>query len=617
MKKLFWVILFFGVATQLEMKGQETNVFPTAEKLRPFSNKDVELTASWIKQREDLNVAWMESLEPDRLLHNFRVIAGLPSNAKPLEGWEAPHIGLRGHFVGHYLSTVAFLTERYTNTRLSHNLEYIVKELYKCQQANGNGYLSAFPETDFDVLETRFTGVWAPYYTYHKIMQGLLDVYIHTGNRKAYKMLEAMADYVEGRMSKLSSECIKQMMYTPQANPSNEMGGMNEVLYELYRISGNLKYLNLAGLFDPAWFLEPLVQHEDILSGLHSNTHIILVNGFAQRYEATRDEKYKAAIVNFWDILMRGHTYANGTSSGPRPVATTDTSRRAEHWGDPGYLCTLSREIAESCVTHNTQRLNSYLFTWTGDPRYADTYMNMFYNAVLPVQSTSTGAYVYNLPLGSPRHKKYLKENDFMCCSGSCIEAYSKLNSGIYYHDDSAIYVNQYIPSKVYWKERNVLLEQDGNFPKKPVVDFTLSIKRSEDFALKLFVPSWAEGVEVYVNEERQNVEANPSSFLKIERRWSNRDKVRVEFRYGFHLKTMPGKENMLALFYGPMMLAFETESEVILRDDKDKILKGLSKIDGKEGSFILRDGEKEYKLRPLFDIDGQSYGVYATIRNF
>ena len=90
-------------------------------------------------------------------------------------------------------------------------------------------------------------------------------------------------------------------------------------------------------------------------------------------------------------------------------------------------------------MTHNTQRLNASLFSWTGNPCYADVYMNMFYNAVLPVQSRSTGAYVYHLPLGSPRHKAYMADNDFKCCSGSCAEAFAKLNNGIYYHDDSAV----------------------------------------------------------------------------------------------------------------------------------------------------------------------------------
>ena len=272
-KRILSVLIGFGLC-QSGVWGNGKVESPSVVELRPFSGKDVELEASWIKQREDLDVAYLQSVEADRLLHNFRVTAGLPSLAKPLEGWESPGVGLRGHFTGHYLSALSVLAERYGDGWASQRLEYMVDELYKCQQAHGNGYLSAFPEKDFETLETRFTGVWAPYYTLHKILQGLLDAYTKTGNRKAYGMVEALAGYVEGRMSKLSPKRIERMMYTVEANPQNEAGAMNEVLYELYGISGNPKHLALAACFDPAWFLEPLVRNEDILAGLHANTHL-------------------------------------------------------------------------------------------------------------------------------------------------------------------------------------------------------------------------------------------------------------------------------------------------------------------------------------------------------
>jgi DUF1680 family protein len=607
-KTIFMLLLPFAHFT---LSGQNGAV------VEPFPNGDVVLTPSWVKQREDLNTRYLMSLDPDRLLHNFRINASLPSDAEPLEGWESPSVGLRGHFTGHYLSALSSLAGRYDDPRLGERLEYMIDELAKCQARFGNGYLSAFPERDFDTLETRFTGVWAPYYTYNKIMQGLLDTYVETGNRKAYDMVIGMADWIDGRMSKLSVETIERMMYTAQANPQNEMGAMNEVLYKLYKISGDPRHLALADMFDPEWFSAPLSEGEDILSGLHSNTHAALVNGFAQRWAITGEEKYRDAAVNYWEMLMHHHAWANGSSSGPRPNATTPTSLTAEHWGDPDHLGHFTKEIAESCVSHNTQKLTSYLFGQTGDPRYADSYMNTLLNAVMPAQSPSKGSYVYHLPLGSPRNKKYLKDNDFFCCSGSCVEAFSQLDRNIYFHDEDAVWVNLYIPSKVVWAGKKVGIEQSGNFPKEARVRLSVSTERNTSFTLKLLIPSWAKGADIHINGERQNIETAPVSYVGLTRNWRNGDRVELVFHPDFHVKPLPGGQNTFAIFYGPMMLALETRGEIVLKGDIEQVVRGLSVVNEAEGTFSLSNGGREYTLRPLFDIDEQSYGVYATIRNY
>jgi DUF1680 family protein len=613
----WYLLVLLTLCAQFHLKAQQIFQAPILKAI-PFDNRDVTLYSSWVQRREDLNTTYLKSLDPERLLHNFRVNAKLPSTAKPLEGWEAPGIGIRGHFVGHYLSAISNLVQRYKDPVLTQRLTYMVNELEKCQLALGNGYLSAFPEKDFDLLETRFGGVWAPYYTYHKIMQGLLDTYVRTGNKKAYAMVLNMASYVEKRMAKLDAPTIDKVLYSVEANPGNEAGAMNEVLYKLYAISKNPQHLALAKIFDRDWLLQPLAKNKDILSGLHSNTHLVLVNGFARRYELTGEKLYNDAVSNFWEMLIGSHVYANGSSSGPRPNATTTTSLTAEHWGVPNQLSnTMTKEIAESCVSHNTQKLTASLFEWTANAKYADMYMNTFYNAVMALQNAHTGQSVYHLPLGSPRRKVFLKENDFRCCNGTTVEAFAMLNSNIYFHNDSTLWVNLYVPSKVNWASKNITLAQTGNFPSDTTVEFSLTAKKKIAFALKLLVPSWAGMADLYINNQKQNISVMPGTYISLSREWKNNDKVKLVFHYKFYLKAMPDDKNVVALFYGPTLMAFESNNELILRGAQQNVLNDIKASDKTQLIFTLNNNGKNYKLCPLFDIDTQSYGVYATFREF
>ncbi|MEP6556184.1 MAG: beta-L-arabinofuranosidase domain-containing protein [Ferruginibacter sp.] len=608
-----WVVLIlFGCQTVFGQSFLDKENRPIA-----FSNKDVVLFESWIKQRESVNTRYIYQFDPDRLLHNFRINAGVESKAQPLEGWESPKVGLRGHFVGHYLSACASLIEKTGDTLLQKRVKYMVDVLGDCQQKLGGKYLSAFPENDFTILETQFGGVWAPYYTYHKIMQGMLDVYKATGNKKAYVIVVNMAAYVKERMDKLSPESIEKVLYTPQANPGNEAGGMNDVLHGLFEISKDSTHYRLACIFDRKWFSQPLFEGKDILSGLHSNTHLPLVIGFAKRYENTGDSYYRDVVSHFWDMLVHHHCYVNGSSSGPRPIAATPTAQTSEHWGNADRLSsTLTDRTSESCVSHNTQKITSTLFRWTARPEYADVYMNTLYNSVFALQNPETGWNVYSLPLGSPNKKSFAKPSEFFCCNGTTIEAFTSLNANIYFYNKDNLWVNLYIPSSVNWKSKGITLSQSSDFPDSSVVKFNVTAKKSTPFALKLFIPSWADTqTQVLVNGEPIKGAISPRSYVTIDRKWKSGDKIEIRFNYHFQVKPMPDNPNIVALFYGPVLLAFQVHEETILKGNAVNILKNISK-QGNSMSFTLKNNGKEYTLVPFYKITNESYGVYATIRN-
>ncbi|CAD6336280.1 unnamed protein product [Miscanthus lutarioriparius] len=197
------------------------------------------------------NLEYLLLLDPDRLVWSFRSQAGLSAPGEPYGGWESPGRELRGHFVGHYLSGMAKMWASTHNATFAGKMAAVADALHECQRAAGTGYLSAFPAEVFDRFEA-IEFVWAPYYTIHKIMQGLLDQHVVPGNGKALGMVVAMADYFAGRVRNVIQRYSIERHWT---SLNDETGGMNDVLYQLYTIAHDQRHLVLAHLFDKPCFL--------------------------------------------------------------------------------------------------------------------------------------------------------------------------------------------------------------------------------------------------------------------------------------------------------------------------------------------------------------------------
>ena len=502
-----------------------------ALKAQPFPLTDVRLLDGPFKQAMELDGQYLLSLDPDRLLHNFRVNAGLPSSAKPLGGWEAPDVELRGHTVGHYLSALALMYASTGDTRFKDRADAMVGELATIQEHLHRGYLSAFPEEFFDRVEAR-QRVWAPYYTIHKIMAGLFDVYELCGNKQALDVVTKMADWVKYRVDHISEE--KQ-----QAALGTEFGGMNEVLTNIYAATGDPEYLRVARAFNHKAIFEPLARHEDPLNGLHANTQFPKIIGAARQYEVTGDENLRDITTFFWDRVVHHRTYAmGGNSDGEHYFPEEEFSKH------------LSVDGPETCNTYNMLKLTRHIFEWTADPGLFDFYERGLFNHILPSQDPRTGMVIYYCPMRPAAWKSFsTPENNFWCCVGTGMENHAKYGDSIYFHDAQTLYVNLFIASQVHWKQKHVTVRQETRFPEEEATHLTISVEKPVRMMLKIRRPAWADTFSVAVNGKQVRTPA-------IDRVWRNGDRVDVRMPMHLHIESMPDNPRMIAILYGPMVLA-------------------------------------------------------------
>ncbi|MQM17637.1 hypothetical protein Taro_050611 [Colocasia esculenta] len=537
--------------------------------LREVSLHDVRLDPDsriWLAQRTNLEYLLM--LDVDRLVWSFRKQAGLSTPGRPYGGWEAPDMELRGHFVGHYMSASAKMWASTHNDTLYQKMTAVVDALYACQKKMDSGYLSAFPTEFFDRVES-LAYVWAPYYTIHKIMAGLLDQYSHAGNNQALQMVIWMAEYFGNRVKNVIA---KHTIERHWSSLNEETGGMNELLYNLYSITGDEKHLILAHLFDKPCFLGLLAVQSDILAGFHANTHIPVVIGAQRRYEVTGDPLYKKIGTYFMDIVNSSHSYATGGTS------------YGELWFDPKRVVeTLQTENEESCTTYNMLKVSRNLFRWTKEMRYADYYEKAFINGVLSIQrGTEPGKMIYMLPLGvgvskaKSTHSWGKSFDSFWCCYGTGIESFSKLGDSIYFEEGGStpsIYIIQFISSSLNWKSGGIILNQNVKpvASSDPYLQVTLTISSNQSMSqpckVNMRIPTWTSlnNAKAMLNGESLDIPL-PGNFLSVTRKWTPNDKLTLQLPISLRTEAIqddrPEYASVKAIFYGPYLLAGLTNGD-------------------------------------------------------
>ena len=517
--------------------------------VRYFRLHDVRLGKGPFLRAQELDAAYLLKLEPDRLLHNFRVNAGLQPKAPVYGGWESvePWIDIRchGHTLGHYLTAVACMQASTGDARFGRGADYIVTELAECQAKTG-GWLTAFPDGVAPLTNSLagkpFAGV--PWYTTHKVLAGLRDVHLQSGSKAALRVLIGFADWIERQCAGIPEEQFQKML-------DREHGGMNEVLADVAVLTGELRYQDLAIRFCHRALLDPLAGARDNLDGLHANTQIPKVIGFSRISETLPDlnrrMEYDRAAKFFWRSVVVQRSFATGGHGDVEhffPV--TDFEK---HLG--------SAKTMETCCTHNMLRLTRALYAQEPQSSYFNYYERALYNGILASQDPGSGMMTY-FQATRPGYVKLFHTpfDSFWCCTGSGMENHARYGESIYAHDGNSLYVNLFVASTLNWRERGLTLTQTTNFPDEDRTTIKLGGKRLRNLALRIRHPAWCERMTVVVNGGPGAVSENPGSYFTLNRDLRSGDTIDVHLPMKARLEPLPGAPEYGALMYGPLALA-------------------------------------------------------------
>lgn len=593
------------------------------------------LPGSPFYERQQLHrTGYLATLNPDKLLYPYRSVAKLAQASGVTSGYAGWDTGfIQGHMTGHYLSAVSRMAAATGDTSFATKANYVVAELAKCQTAlASNGYLAAFPSTVFDWLEGKSTnnsGIVVPYYTIHKIMAGLLDAHHYLANQQALDVATKMADYFQARLAALPVATIETIFRTDgSGNPQNEFGAMSDVLAELSEITGQQKYLETAKTFNRSWFMTPLAAGQDNLKGLHGNTHIAEALGIAHTANLSGDSTSLKASENFWKLLSTKHAFVTGGSTFREWLDQAGVETGPSIDGSKA----LPPTTAETCNTHNMLKLTSALFARGPRIDYADYFERALYNHILATVAPDTGNVTYFTPLYG-NFRTYI--NGTYCCNGSGIENTPRYNEGIYFWRGDTLWLNLYIPSELSWDTTGLTLQQEGNAAAGEPVKITITKGSSTatQATINLRIPYWVTGTpEVAVNGVKE-ASANSAAYLALSRQWKVGDVVTLSLPTALRIERAQDNSSMVAVFYGPILLAGALGSATMPADFTDKDVNlgvanvtvptianssynpsdWLQPVAGSSLTFKVQNAgaANGVTFQPLYQVHHQRYSVY------
>ncbi len=560
-------------AEELAAERRGSAAGPVAERViraRPVPLADVRVLGGPLKHAQDLDAAYLLSLDPDRMLAYYRIRAGLAPKAPGYTGWDGDGRNLTGHIAGHHLSAVSLMYLATGDARFKARADYLVAGLKEVQDKNGDGYLSAlengrkaFGELHDGVIRSApfdLNGLWSPWYTLHKTFAGLRDAYRHTGNPTALEVEVKFAAWAEGILTPLSDAQLAEMLNT-------EHGGMNEVLADLWADTGDARWLAVSYRFEHHAFTDALKRGQDNLNGKHGNCQVPKLVGSAERFGYTGDAGDLLAASFFWDTVVQHHTYASGGHG------LSEYFGPADGWG-----ARIDGRTCESCNVYNMLKLTRRLFALRPDAFYADFQERALFNHQLSSIDPVDGDMSYMVPVGRGEQQEYQDMHwDFTCCVGTGMENHALVGYGVYYESDDTRWVTVFVPSTARFSD-GTRFAMDTDFPDGGTARLTITPRAPTRFTVAIRRPSWAgDGFRVrvngqdvpqplldslqpgraggrLVNQDRRVLP--PSTFVELTRTWNPGDVVELTIPKTLRLETTPDEPSVAAIMWGPLALA-------------------------------------------------------------
>ena len=607
----------------------------------------------------DNRLSWNRDLDIDQLisfpvrqqLYNYRDTYGLSTEGYPeADGWDSPTTKLKGHGSGHYMSAMAFAfascQDPAKKAILRQNITTMVNELRQCQERTfvwnkelgryweardfapeaellamkgswadfdnykkdyrhyGYGYLNAIPAQHCVLIEkyapyNNEQGVWAPYYSVHKQLAGLIDIATYIDDKavaeKALLIAKDMGLWVWNRLHYRTFVKSDGRQDERRAKPGNryemwnmyiagEVGGMAESLARLAEMTGTAEekahLLEASNYFDSPAFFDPLAKNVDAIRTRHANQHIPMVTGALRSFRGNNLPYYYNLAQNFWTMIQGRYRYAmGGVGNGEmfrQPYSQiTSMCMNVTSWG--GRDLHPEPTINETCCAYNLAKLTKDLNCFNpDDARYMDYYERVLYNQIIGSVNPRQYQTVYQYAVGLDASKPWGNETpQATCCGGTGVENHVKYQEAAYFVNDRTLWVALYLPTTAHWTQKGVTVKQSCLWPaERSEIRIT---EGTATFSMKLRVPYWAtEGFDVRLNGKSLAAAYQPCSYVEIPaRQWSAQDVVEVIMPFTRHLDFGPDKMETSpayekdgkteytpmwagALMYGPLVMAAE-----------------------------------------------------------